>query len=54
MADLIEVARSLSPYGVKGWIRVAPETDEELLLECTKWWFRALGTRNPGRLKWKA
>ena len=31
MADLIEVARSLSPYGVKGWIRVAPETDEELL-----------------------
>ena len=37
MADLIEVARSLSPYGVKGWIRVAPETDEELLLECLKW-----------------
>ena len=51
MADLIEVARSLSPYGVKGWIRVAPETDEELLLECTKWWFRGPRDAEPRPLE---
>ena len=51
MADLIEVARSLSPYGVKGWIRVAPGTDEELLLECTKWWFRGPRDAEPRPLE---
>lgn len=41
-ADLIEVGRVVSAYGVRGWVKVQPySADAEALLSVKKWWLRA-------------
>lgn len=41
-ADLVEVGRVVSAYGVRGWVKVQPySADAEALLSVKKWWLRA-------------
>lgn len=41
-ADLIEVGRVVSAYGVRGWVKVQPySADAEALLTIKNWWLRA-------------
>lgn len=44
MADLIEVGRTMGPYGVKGWVKIAPGADGDAMLGTRKWFFRAAGS----------
>ena len=44
------MGRVVAPYGVKGWLKVAPETAElETLLSHKEWWLRARGERGEWR-----
>ena len=41
-ADLVEVGRVMSAYGVRGWVKVQPySASAEALLSINKWWLRA-------------
>ncbi len=40
MNKYVEMGRTLGSYGVRGWIKIAAD-DEEMLLECRRWWLRA-------------
>ncbi len=41
-ADLIEVGRVVSAYGIRGWVKVQPYSAEaEALLSIKNWWLRA-------------
>jgi 16S rRNA processing protein RimM len=41
-ADLVELGRITSAYGLKGWVRIQPHSARaEVLLNTTLWWLRA-------------
>lgn len=46
-ADLIEVARITGSYGVRGWIKMAPEgsAQDSVLTSIQRWWLRDEGGR---------
>jgi 16S rRNA processing protein RimM len=44
------MGRVVAPYGVKGWLKVAPATAElDTLLSHKEWWLRARGERSEWR-----
>ena len=51
MPNLIEVGRTQSPYGVRGWIRVAPEEDGAVPSSTRAWWYQPLAGGDPVRLE---
>lgn len=41
-ADLVELGRIVSAYGVKGWVKIQPHSAQsEALLSATQWWLKA-------------
>ncbi len=45
--DVVVMGRIAAPYGVKGWLKVLPATEEhEALLDYPEWWLRKRGDRS--------
>lgn len=47
MSDLIEVGRTMGPYGVRGWVKIAPGADGEAMLGTKKWLFKSVAGGDP-------
>ena len=41
MTELIEVGRTMGPYGVRGWVKIAPGADGEAMTGTRKWLFKS-------------
>ena len=53
-AKMINMGRTLGPYGVRGWVRIAPEGDGEVLAGSRLWWFLGEQDAQPRRLEVEA
>src|SRR3546814_9200346 len=41
-ADLVELGRIVSAYGVRGWVKIQPHSsDSQVLLAAKTWWLKA-------------
>ena len=48
---MIEMGHTLGPYGVKGWVRIAPEGEGAVLCGSRAWWFQGVQDAAPRRLE---
>ncbi|MBF6617357.1 ribosome maturation factor RimM [Pollutimonas thiosulfatoxidans] len=44
-ADLVELGRVVSAYGVRGWIKIQPHSSKDGLLAAQTWWLKAPAPR---------